>query len=163
MGPTSAGKSAIAEKFVELLRRDDVPILHYDGDEVRDFFGTDFPFDEGSRGRVVETLAHLAAKANAAGVDAVVSALTAHQSARDYIRERIPNLRIAYVDCPIDVCAERDPKGLYEKAWKGEIDTLIGYNSEYVPPFDPDITLYSNRASIEENARRLVEFRNSLK
>ena len=65
---------------------------------------------------------------------------------------------VCYINCPIEVCAERDPKGLYEKARMGEIDTLVGYNSEYLAPLNPDITLETNALFIEENSLRLKEF-----
>lgn len=158
MGPTSSGKSAIAKHFCNVLRGKDISIIHYDGDEVRGFFGKDFGFSEDDRGRVVKTLAYLAKKTNDAGVNVVVSALTAHQTARNYIKDNIPNLLIGYVYCPIDVCASRDPKGLYEKARNGEIDTLIGYNTKYQPPNNPDIKLDTNTFSVEENAHRLLRF-----
>jgi len=158
MGPTSSGKSTIAEHVVNKLKHGDRPILHYDGDEIRDFFGKDFGFDENNRGRVVETLTHLARKANDAGIDVIISALTAHQSARNYIKENIPNLLVGHVTCPIEICAERDPKGLYAKAKNGEIDTLIGYNSEYIDPTDPDIKLDTEKYSVADNSQRLIEF-----
>lgn len=160
MGPTSSGKSTIAEHFVSILQQNDFPILHYDGDEIRDFFGKDFGFNEQNRGRVVETLTYLAKKSNDAGINVVVSALTAHQTARDFIKQSIPNLLVGHVKCPIEICADRDPKGLYEKARKGEIDTLIGYNSEYIAPSEPDIILDTDRYSLEENVDRLIEFLN---
>jgi adenylylsulfate kinase len=158
MGLTSSGKSTIAEHLVNILQNNDIPILHYDGDEVRSFFGKDFGFTEDNRGRVVETLAHLAIKANNAGINVVVSALTAHQTAREHIKKTIPNLLVGHVDCPIDICVARDPKGLYEKAGNGEIDTLIGYNSTYQPPVEPDIKLDTSMFSAEENAHRLYGF-----
>jgi adenylylsulfate kinase len=160
LGPTSSGKSTIAEQFVRELVNNDATIIHYDGDEIRDFFGKEFGFNENNRGRVVETLAHLAKKANDAGINVIVSALTAHQSARDYISKNIPNLLVGYVTCPIDVCAERDPKGLYQKAKNGEIDTLIGYNSEYIAPNNPDLILDTNSLNVEENVQRLIEHLN---
>jgi adenylylsulfate kinase len=158
MGPTSSGKSTIAESFAKTLQQENHSILHYDGDEIRDLFGKDFGFNEGNRGRVVETLSHLAKKANNAGIDVIVSALTAHQSARAYIKDQLPNLLIGYVKCPIEVCAERDPKGLYEKARNGEIDTLIGYNSEYIAPGSPDIILDTLSSNIEDNVQQLIKF-----
>ena len=160
MGPTSSGKSAVAECFVKILSENNLPVLHYDGDEIRGFFGQDFGFSESNRGRVAETLAYLAKKTNDAGIDVVVSALTAHQSARDYIKDHILNLLVGFVDCPINICAERDPKGLYEKARSGEISTLIGYNSVYIPPVNPDIKLDTNYFSVEENSQRLIKFLN---
>ena len=50
------------------------------------------------------------------------------------MKANIKNLYTVYIECPIDVCSERDPKGLYAKAKRGEINTLIGYNSNYAPP-----------------------------
>jgi adenylylsulfate kinase len=158
MGPTSSGKSTIAENFASTLKGNDIPILHYDGDEVRSFFGKNFGFSENNRGHVVETIVYLAKKANDAGVNVVVSALTAHQSSRDHVKESIPNLYIGYVDCPIDVCIARDPKGLYAKAINKEIDTLIGYNTKYQPPNEPDIKLDANKFSVEENTDCLLRF-----
>ena len=155
MGPTSSGKSTIAGEFVSALRERDVCVLHYDGDEIRGMFGKNLSFDEPDRGKVVETLSHLANKANGAGVNVVVSALTAHQSARDFVEKNIPNLLVASVECPISVCVDRDPKGLYEKARRGEINTLIGYNSEYIPPASPAIILDANNCSVEENIQHL--------
>jgi len=160
MGPTSSGKSTIAEQFVRELVKNNATIIHYDGDEIRDFFDKDFGFNENNRGRVVETLAHLAKKANDAGINVIVSALTAHQSSREYISSNIPNLLVGYVTCPIDVCAERDPKGLYKMAKNGEIDTLIGYNSKYIAPTTPDIILDTESQNVEENVQRLIEYLN---
>jgi adenylylsulfate kinase-like enzyme len=65
---------------------------------------------------------------------------------------------IGHVECSIEICAERDPKGLYAKAKNGEIDTLIGYNSKYIAPTDPDIKLNTECSSVEENTERLLEF-----
>ena len=103
-------------------------------------------------------MVHLTKKANDAGINAVVSTLTAHQSSRNYVKENIPNLYVAYVVCPIDVCIARDPKGLYAKAINREIDTLIGYNTQYLPPNEPDIRLDTNKFSIEENTNYLLRF-----
>jgi adenylylsulfate kinase-like enzyme len=156
MGPTSAGKSTLAGRAVAELRLLGVPIIGYDGDEIRDMFGSDLAFAPGDRLRVVAALACLANKAAHAGLHVIVSALTAGQDARDYIRGHIDELMIGYVACSIETCARRDPKGLYERAKRGEIDTLVGYNSEYRPPADPDLVLDTERHAIEELVRRIV-------
>ena len=64
-------------------------------------------------------------------------------------------MKIRYVTCPIELCAERDPKGIYEKARKGAIDTLIGYNREY-PPNNPDIVFDAEKYSADDLAALLV-------
>ena len=141
MGPTSSGKTTIGEHLLAHLRIDGQPCLHFDGDEVRNFFGDKLGFEASDRQRVVATLAHLANKSSAAGVNVIVSALTANEDARRLIFDSVNNLTIIYIKCSIKICAKRDPKGLYAKAKTGEIDTLIGINSEYLPPKNPDIVI----------------------
>ncbi len=150
MGPTSSGKTTLAEHFVAEWRGENVPVIHYDGDEVRDFFGTDHGFKPEDRLRVVDTLIHLSQKANDAGLNVVVSALTANPQARERVNTELDNLVIGYVHCPIDVCAKRDPKGLYAQAKAGEIETLIGWNTPYAPPENPDMVLATNENKPED-------------
>jgi len=158
MGPTSSGKTTLAESFAKGVRKKGKIILHYDGDEVRDFYGAGHGFSKSNRQQVVQTLVHLAKKAYDAGACVVVSALTAHEDARKYLKKNIKDLQIAYVECSIETCASRDPKGLYEKARNGTIDTLIGFNSKYVPPENPDIILNTEEKSVEELVKILTEF-----
>lgn len=156
LGPTSAGKTTLATRIVAELRRRGVASILFDGDEVRGFFGADLGFGADNRLRVVTVLTHLANKAADAGLEVVVAALTAGQDAREYIRVNVRNLTIGYVACSIETCARRDPKGLYRKAMRGEIDTLIGYNGEYLPPEGPDIVLDTESHSVDELAERIV-------
>ncbi len=156
LGPTSAGKTTLATRVVSNLRQDGIPAICYDGDEVRAFFGPDFGFCAKNRFRVVSVLAHLANKSAEAGLHVVVAALTAGQDARQFIRENVRNLMIGYVSCSIDTCAQRDPKGLYKKAISGEIDTLIGYNTEYRPPDSPDLILDTELYSVDELVSQIV-------
>ena len=76
LGPTSAGKTTLATRVVADLRGRGIPAIHFDGDEVRDFFGASLGFGPDSRLRVVSVLVHLANKAADAGLHVVVSALT---------------------------------------------------------------------------------------
>ena len=156
LGPTSAGKTTLGTRVVADLRRNGIPAILFDGDEVRGFFGSDLGFGADSRLHVVSILAHLANKAADAGLHVVVAALTAGHDAREYVRANVRNLTIGYVACSIRTCARRDPKGLYRKAMSGEIDTLIGYNSEYRPPECPDLVLDTESLSLDELAARIV-------
>lgn len=156
MGPTSAGKTTLAMHLVTDLRRRDVLAVCYDGDEVRNLFGSRLGFGAEERLLVVSALVHLANKAADAGLHVVVSALTTGQSAREYIRANVQNLTVGYVSCSIETCIRRDPKGLYKKAIQGEIDSLIGYNGEYLPPDSPDFTLDTEQESLEELTARLL-------
>lgn len=158
MGPTSSGKTTLATKFVERQRNKGIPVIHFDGDEVRDFFGDSLGFAGEDRLRVVKTLVHLVNKAAEAGVHVVVSALTANDDARRYVAANIANLSIGYVECSIDVCASRDPKGLYARAKNGEIATLVGFNSTYLPPEHPDIILNTENSDVESVVHQIEEY-----
>jgi adenylylsulfate kinase len=62
-----------------------------------------------------------------------------------------------YVDCPVEVCAQRDVKGLYKKAYSGEIPTFTGVSDPYEPPAAPELTLRTNEEEPEESARRVID------
>jgi adenylylsulfate kinase-like enzyme len=156
LGPTSAGKTTLGLRTIAELRKQGVPAILFDGDEVRDWFGVDLGFGRDNRLRVVSILVHLANKAAEAGLHVVVAAVTAGQEARDFIRANVRNLKIGYISCSIYTCAQRDPKGLYRKAINGEIDTLIGYNGEYRAPNRPDLVLDTERYSVDELASQAV-------
>lgn len=157
MGPTSSGKTTIAEALKKSLRASGHNVMHFDGDEVRDFFGPNLGFEAEDRLRVVNTIIHLAKKAREAGVLVIVSALTANEDARTQLYKSIPDVMVGYVKCPLDVCAARDPKGLYDKAFKGEIKTLIGVNGQYSEPESPDIVLESNSKSVKDLVEELED------
>jgi len=155
MGPTSSGKTTLARGLTRCLRASGFGVIHYDGDEVRGFFGPDHGFTEPDRFRVVQTLVHLANKAAGAGLHVVVSALTAAVQARKYVIENTMNLIVGHVSCPVDLCAQRDPKGLYQRAARGAIDSLIGFNSPYLPPEDPDIVVDTAALTVEQGVELL--------
>lgn len=156
LGPTSAGKTTLGRRVVEELRAAGTAAVLFDGDEVRDLFPASHGFDGASRLQVVRVLAHMANKAAEAGLHVVVAALTAGEDAREHIRREVRNLVLGYVSCSIETCAERDPKGLYRRAMAGEIDTLIGYNTDYEPPDCPDLVLDTDAETLDGLAARIL-------
>ena len=113
MGPTSSGKTTLSLAITSYLRKTGEIIINYDGDEIRDLFGNDLGFKPSDRLKVVETLAYLANKSIEAGANVIVSALTAYQDARSYIKDNVKGLIIVQIECSLDTCIKRDPKGLY--------------------------------------------------
>ena len=89
LGPTSSGKTTIGKMLVDEMRAKNIPAIHYDGDEIRSFFGKTLGFEAQERLRAVSICAHLANKASDAGLNSVVSALTANDDARDYISNNV--------------------------------------------------------------------------
>lgn len=156
MGPTSSGKTTIAQALRKRLKRKGLSCLHYDGDEVRDFYGPDFPFGAESRLRVVSTCVHLANKAVNEGLYCIVSALTANEDAREYLAEHLVDFKIGYVHCELDECIKRDPKGLYKKAIDGEITTLVGYNTPYVPPSSMSVDIDTLSCDVDQAVEEIL-------
>ncbi len=164
LGPTSAGKTVVGRTLTERLRNKGSYVLHFDGDEIRSFYGTRLGFSDDDRFRAVATCAYLANKAADAGIDVVVSALTARADARQHVRNTVKNLSIGYLRCPIETCMKRDSRGLYGKAHRGEIDpsTIIGLNSPYPSPSYPEITIDTDKHSIAESVEILQAYLSTL-
>ncbi len=159
MGPTGSGKTTIASMLTKELIDAKIDTLHFDGDEVRSFFGSNHGFSSDDRLRVVNTLVKLCKKSTLYNKNSVVSALTAHDNARDLISNEINSLVTVYLDCPIEVCKKRDVKGLYTMAERGEIDTLIGVNSVYKPPVSPDLVIKNdNNTKPDDVVKKIVAY-----
>jgi adenylylsulfate kinase len=156
MGPTSSGKTTIANQLINELRKKGIPSIHYDGDEVRDFFGENLGFQKTDRLKVVKTIVHLSNKALESGLNVIVSALTANEDARSYILRNMKNLVLVSLECNIQECIKRDPKGIYKKAISGEIKTLVGYNSEYLTPENPDIVIDTENNTVDECVKNIA-------
>lgn len=103
----------------------------------------------------MRALVHLANKTSDAGLIVVVAALTANEDARALVSDQVNRLLVGSVQCAIEICAERDPKGLYAQAERGEIKTLIGVNGEYAAPENPDIVLDTESDSVSVLVDRL--------
>ena len=160
MGPTSSGKTTIAKYLGERFSKSHIDTTLIDGDEIRDLLGDDLGFSQKDRLFVIRNIVHHAKKNATKGSLVVVSALTAHPEARQYIQQKVDNLIVVYLKCSIDECIRRDPKRLYAKALKGKIDTLIGINQPYKDP-EPDmvqLTLDTKELSAKQCADRIIQY-----
>ena len=156
MGPTSSGKTTLAKLLHKEILASEKCALHYDGDEVRETFGKNFGFTNHDRLLVVKTLVYTAKKGVEAGLNVVVSALTAYEDARLFIKKNIKHLIVIYLRCSISECVRRDPKGLYAREKKGEINTLVGASSIYHEPLYPDIIIETENKTPLDSIKELV-------
>ena len=156
MGPTSSGKTTLAKLLHGRLLNADNFALHYDGDEVRNTFGSTLGFSNNDRLLVVKTLVYVSNKGLMAGANVVVSALTAFDDARLYIKNNLDHAIVIYLRCSITECTQRDPKGLYAREKLGEISTLVGVNNTYNEPECPDIILDTEGSTPEESLQELI-------
>jgi len=89
------------------------------------------------------------------GVIAIVAAISPYRAVREEVRARIANFIEVHVDCPLEVLAARDVKGLYKKALAGEIPNFTGVSDPYEPPLTPEITVNSAAETPEESLARI--------
>ncbi len=138
-GLPSSGKSTLAARVATRLRAQDIPVSLLDGDEVRAALSPSPGYDDASRLHFYRTLAGLAALLAAQGQVVLVPATAHRRVYRDTARELAPRYLEVYVATPVEVCAERDAKGLYEASDDGDVAHLPGVGTRYDVPESPDV------------------------
>jgi adenylylsulfate kinase len=156
-GLSGAGKTTIAEIVERDLRWRFGRIEVLDGDIVRTNLSKGLGFSREDRNINVLRIGFVANLLTRNGVGVIVSAISPYKEARDQVRRRIGDFIEIYVDCPVEVCAERDVKGLYKKAYAGEIKEFTGVSDPYEPPAAPELTLRTNEEEPQESARKVIE------
>lgn len=156
-GLSGSGKTTISELVEREMRNRERPVEVLDGDIVRTNLSKGLSFNREDRNINVLRIGFVANLLTRNGVGVVVSAISPYKEARDQVRRRIVDFVEVFVDAPLEVCAERDVKGLYKKAFSGEIQGFTGVSDPYEPPNAPDLVLKTEEESPEESARKVVE------
>jgi adenylylsulfate kinase len=156
-GLSGAGKTTIAEIVEKELRERFGKVEVLDGDIVRTNLSKGLGFSREDRNINVLRIGFVADLLTRNRVGVIVSAISPFKEARDQVRRSIGEDFIeVYVDAPIEVCAERDVKGLYKKAFAGEIPQFTGVSDPYEPPAAPELHIKTNEEEPHESARRVV-------
>jgi len=156
-GLSGAGKTTIAEIVEKEIRdrRGKVEVL--DGDIVRTNLSKGLGFSREDRDTNVLRIGFVANLLTRNGVGVVVSAISPFKEVRDQVRRNIGEGFIeVFVDAPVEVCAERDVKGLYKKAFAGEIKQFTGVSDPYEPPAAPELHIHTDQETKEESAARVI-------
>ena len=156
-GLSGAGKTTIAEIVEHELRERNRRVEVLDGDIVRTNLSKGLGFGRDDRNINVLRIGFVANLLTRNGVAVIVSAISPYKEARDQVRRRIVDFVEVFVDAPLEVCAERDVKGLYQKAFAGEIPQFTGVSDPYEPPAAPDLVLKTDEETPEESARKVIE------
>ncbi|MDQ3387340.1 MAG: adenylyl-sulfate kinase [Actinomycetota bacterium] len=156
-GLSGAGKTTIAEIVEHELRERERRVEVLDGDIVRTNLSKGLTFSRDDRNINVLRIGFVANLLTRNGVGVIVSAISPFKEARDQVRRRIVDFVEIFVDAPLEVCAERDVKGLYAKAFSGEIPQFTGVSDPYEAPNAPDLILKTAEETPEESARRVIE------
>src|ERR687898_52739 len=155
-GLSGAGKTTIAEIVEHELRERERRVEVLDGDIVRTNLSKGLGFGRDDRNINVLRIGFVANLLTRNGVAVNVSAISPYKEARDQVRRRIVDFVEVFVDAPLEVCAERDVKGLYKKAFAGEIEQFTGVSDPYEPPAAPDLHIKTDEEEPHESARRVI-------
>jgi adenylylsulfate kinase len=157
-GLSGAGKTTISEIVEHELRERFGKVEVLDGDIVRTNLSKGLGFSREDRDTNILRIGFVAELLTRNGVGVIVSAISPFKEARDQVRRNIGEDFIeVYVDAPLEVCAERDVKGLYKKAFAGEIEQFTGVSDPYEPPAAPDLVLKTDEETPEESAKKVIE------
>lgn len=150
-GLSGAGKSTIAGALETRLAQLGHHTYLLDGDNVRHGLCRDLGFSEQDRRENIRRIGELAKLMADAGLIVLSAFISPHRAERQLVREMLPEAEFleVFVNTSLDVCEQRDPKGLYKKARAGEIANFTGIDSEYQAPLNPEINLLAGEKSIE--------------
>ncbi|BCN81579.1 sulfate adenylyltransferase subunit CysN [Prescottella equi] len=158
-GLSGSGKSTIANELERRLYTLGCHTYLLDGDNVRHGLGRDLGFTEADRVENIRRVTEVARLMADAGLIVLASFISPFRAERDAARELIGTDRFCevFVDTPIEVAEERDPKGLYRKARRGELANFTGVDSPYETPTSPDVRIDTTELTPEHAADRIVE------
>ena len=127
-----------------------------DGDVVRQHLCKDLGFSKQDRDENIRRIGFVADLLTKNGVIVLVSAISPYRTVRDEQRARIGDFVEVYVNAPLEVCEQRDVKGLYRKARGGELKGFTGIDDPYEPPLHPEVECLTDRESLAESADKVL-------
>jgi adenylyl-sulfate kinase len=154
-GLSGAGKSTISDRIAQRLRDCGAKVEVLDGDVVRTHLSRGLGFSREDRDENIRRIGFVCELLSRNGVIAIVAAISPYRAVREEVRGRIENFVEVYVECPVEVLAARDVKGLYQKALAGEIANFTGISDPYEPPATPEITVNSSTETVEQSVDRI--------
>ena len=157
-GLSGAGKSTVAGLVERELRGRGERVEVLDGDVVRTNLSKGLGFSREDRDTNIRRIAFVADLLSRNGVCAITAAISPYRATRDEARAMMGDRFVEiYVKASVEECARRDVKGLYEKAFRGEIREFTGVSDPYEEPLRPELVLDTERESPEESARKVIE------
>ena len=157
-GLSGAGKSTLAIALERRLFDEGRQVCVLDGDIVRTGLCADLGFSAEDRTENIRRIGEVARLMGGAGMVVIVAFISPFRADRDRVRAGMPEGRFTevFVNAPLEVCEQRDPKGLYAKARAGELTDFTGISSPYEEPLSPEVEVPTERLSVEESVERVL-------
>ncbi len=161
-GLSGSGKSTIAVALEQALVNAGIPSYRLDGDNIRHGLNKNLGFSAADREENIRRISEVSKLFADAGVVTLTSFISPYRKDRDFCREIHKAAGIdfceIFVDTPIEVCEERDPKGLYKKARAGEIKGFTGIDDPYEAPSKPELVLDTSKLSVKDSVMKCLEW-----
>lgn len=159
-GLSGSGKSTIANAVARELFEQGYQVTVLDGDNVRHGLNKDLGFSDDDRKENIRRIGEVAKLFVEQGTIVITAFISPFQEDRQIVRQLVEDgeFHEVFVKCDLNVCEERDPKGLYKKARNGEIPFFTGIDSPYEEPAAPELVLDTGELSREESKQRLVDY-----
>ncbi|PSR19078.1 adenylyl-sulfate kinase [filamentous cyanobacterium CCP3] len=155
-GLSGAGKSTIAQALAEKLKREGYRLEILDGDIVRTNLTKGLGFSREDRDENIRRIGFVSHLLTRNGVIVLVSAISPYREVREEVRDRIGDFLEVYVSAPLNVCEERDVKGLYKRARAGEIKGFTGIDDPYEAPLNPEINCETHLETLDESVAKVM-------
>ena len=157
-GLSGAGKTSIAIPLTEALRERGYKAERLDGDVVRKTLTRDLGFSKEDRDMNIERVTFVAKLLTRNNVIVPCAFISPYRAERARAREEIGEFIEVYVECPVEVCARRDVKGWYAKAYAGEVPNFTGVSAPYEHPENPEVVVHTANETVEESVAKILTY-----
>lgn len=157
-GLSGSGKTTIAKLVEAQLRDRGLKVERLDGDIVRQSLTRDLGFSKEDRDANIERVTFVAKLLTRNGVAVLCSFISPYRARRAKSRQEIGEFIEVYIECPVEMCARRDVKGLYAKAFAGEIENFTGVSDPYEEPESAEIVCHTAQETPEESAAKIIAY-----
>ncbi|NEP63629.1 MAG: adenylyl-sulfate kinase [Symploca sp. SIO2G7] len=155
-GLSGSGKTTISQAIEAKLRAAGAKLEILDGDIVRTNLTKGLGFSKEDRDENVRRIGFVSHLLTRNGVIVMVSAISPYRAVRDQVRQRIGDFVEVYASAPVEVCEQRDVKGLYKKARAGEIKNFTGISDPYEEPLNPEVTCETDKETLEDSVDKVI-------
>ena len=157
-GLSGSGKTTISVELEKRLFENDILVYRLDGDIVREGLSSDLGFSAEDRTENIRRIGEVSRLFMDAALHVIVAFISPYRKDRDCVRNLLGRGRFVevFLDCPLEICEQRDVKGMYKKAREGKIKEFTGITSPYEPPENPEIHLRTYEQDLEASVNRIV-------
>ncbi len=155
-GLSGSGKSSLANRLAEIIKSRGLPVEIIDGDVIRRSLSKGLGFSKEDRDENIRRVGHVCSYLTATERVAIAACISPYRNIRDRNRDLIGDFVEVYCKCSLDECAKRDPKGMYKKAFAGQIKGFTGVDDPYEEPLAAEVVVNTDSESLEQSLAKIV-------